>query len=146
MTSNVRNQGIAHLGFRAGGQPFCKSRRAHIVCAQADAATWGAICKRCQAKADKMKLKAATTTALAAATTCKIAEAADALASGDRAPAITGASRDLVQHAIFLADNARRDLGLKAGDGASARPPVASLNRTLDRLDSIIETLAKALN
>ncbi|MFZ5715734.1 MAG: hypothetical protein ACOY3N_23150 [Bradyrhizobium sp.] len=62
------------------------------------------------------------------------------------APGITGASRDLVQHAIFLADNARRDLGLRAGDGASARPGVATLNRTLERLDSIIVTLAKALN
>lgn len=57
-----------------------------------------------------------------------------------------GMRRTLVQHAIFLADNARRDLGLKAGDGANARPPVATLNRTLERLDSIITTLTKALN
>lgn len=53
MTSNVRNQGIAHLAFKAGGDPFCKSRRAHIVVAIADRAGWP-ICKRCAAKAEKM--------------------------------------------------------------------------------------------
>ena len=54
MTTNVRNQCIAHLAFRAGGAPFCKSRRAHIVVAVADASKWGCICKRCAAKAAKM--------------------------------------------------------------------------------------------
>lgn len=58
----------------------------------------------------------------------------------------TGTRRTLVQHALFLADSARRDLGLKAGDGASARPTGATLNRTLERLDSIVTTLTKALN
>lgn len=53
MTSNVRNQSIAHLAFKAGGQPFCKSRRAHIVCSADDASKWGTICKRCAAKAAK---------------------------------------------------------------------------------------------
>lgn len=55
MTSNVRNQGIAHLAFRAGGVPFCKSTRAHIVCAVEEAAKWGAICKRCATKSATMR-------------------------------------------------------------------------------------------
>jgi hypothetical protein len=59
MTSNVNNQGIAHLAFKAGGQPFCKSRRAHIVIAHADRAAWDRICTRCAAKADKMQERAA---------------------------------------------------------------------------------------
>lgn len=59
MTSNVRNQGIAHLAFRAGAQPFCKSRRAHIVVAAADAAKWGAVCKRCAATLLKMAARTA---------------------------------------------------------------------------------------
>jgi hypothetical protein len=54
MTTNVRNQGIAHLAFRAGGAPFCKSRRAHIVCAIEDAEKWPVICKRCKMKAATM--------------------------------------------------------------------------------------------
>ncbi|HWV44082.1 hypothetical protein [Pseudorhodoplanes sp.] len=62
MTSNVRNRAIAHLAFRAGGQPLCKSRRGHIVVAIDDCAGWD-ICKRCQAKADKMKPRAKGPTA-----------------------------------------------------------------------------------
>lgn len=58
MTSNVRNQGIAHLAFRAGGEPFCKSRRAHIVCTIADAGKWPAICKRCKMKAATLHQRA----------------------------------------------------------------------------------------
>lgn len=58
MTSNVRNQGIAHLAFKVGGQPLCKSRRAHICVAIADRGNWGTICKRCAAKADAMAAKA----------------------------------------------------------------------------------------
>lgn len=53
MTTNVRNQGIAHLAFKAGGDPFCKSRRAHIVVAIDNRGGWP-ICKRCEAKAAKM--------------------------------------------------------------------------------------------
>lgn len=55
MTTNVRNQGIAHLSFRAGGQPLCKSQKAHIVCSFDDADKWGVICKRCAARRAKMK-------------------------------------------------------------------------------------------
>lgn len=55
MTSNVHNQGIAHLAFRAGGEPFCKSRRAHIVVACSNREAWGRICARCAAKAAKMQ-------------------------------------------------------------------------------------------
>ena len=57
MTSNVSNQGIAHLAFKAGGQPFCKSRRAHITVAVADRGAWGRICARCAARADKMQAR-----------------------------------------------------------------------------------------
>ena len=53
MTTNVSNQGIAHLAFKAGGQPFCKTRRAHIVIAYSDRASWPRICARCDAKAAK---------------------------------------------------------------------------------------------
>lgn len=55
MTTNVNNQAIAHLAFKAGGEPLCKSRRAHISISIADRASWGRICARCAAKADKMK-------------------------------------------------------------------------------------------
>jgi hypothetical protein len=54
MTTNVHNSGIAHLAFFAGGKPFCSSRRAHIVCAAEDAFKWPVICKRCEAKLQKM--------------------------------------------------------------------------------------------
>lgn len=55
MTTNVRNQAIAHLAFTAGSQPLCKSRKAHIVCAIVDADKWGTICKRCANKLAKMR-------------------------------------------------------------------------------------------
>jgi hypothetical protein len=64
MTSNVRNQGIAHLAFRAGGAPFCKSRRAHIVCTVEDSAKWDPICKRCKMKAATMRIQALRKAAL----------------------------------------------------------------------------------
>jgi hypothetical protein len=54
MTSNVHNQGIAHLAFRAGGVPFCRSRRAHLSVTIENAAGW-TICKRCAAKLAKMQ-------------------------------------------------------------------------------------------
>ena len=66
MTTNVRNQGIAHLAFRAGGTPFCNSRRAHIVCATEDAGKWGALCKRCEAKLQKMHDRKAASRAVEA--------------------------------------------------------------------------------
>jgi len=58
---------------------------------------------------------------------------------------MTPAQKQLVQHAIFLADNAQRDLGQNAQDGVRGRPTVAQLNRTLERLASIVTTLAAAL-
>lgn len=58
MTSNVRNRGIAHLSFKLGGAPFCKSRRAHAV-VTTDNTLGYAICKRCEAHAQKMAERAA---------------------------------------------------------------------------------------
>lgn len=53
------------------------------------------------------------------------------------------AERRLAQIAV-IADNASRDLGFNAGDGASAWPTVKQLNRTLARLDDIA-VLARSL-
>lgn len=53
-TSNVRNGGIAHLAFRTGGDPFCKSYRAHMV-VTSDNRMGYPICKRCEAKLAKMQ-------------------------------------------------------------------------------------------
>lgn len=58
MTSNVCNRGIAHLAFRIGGQPICKSRRAHIS-VTADDTKGYQICKRCEASLAKMRHRAA---------------------------------------------------------------------------------------
>jgi hypothetical protein len=58
---------------------------------------------------------------------------------------MTEAQLKLIVHAIVLANNARADLGVKALDGISARPSVASLNRTLERLASIETTLTAAI-
>lgn len=52
-----------------------------------------------------------------------------------------------LNHAAFIAANAHDDLSSKAGDGAKARPTVAQLNRTLERLvdiQSIIERVLAA--
>lgn len=53
------------------------------------------------------------------------------------------------QHALefilTLAENARDDLGLNAGDGPKARPTVAQLNRTLERLGSIVDAARRAI-
>jgi len=57
MTSNVKNSLIAHLSRQAGGQPLCKSRRAHIVASIADKDRWPQICSRCAAKLAKMECK-----------------------------------------------------------------------------------------
>lgn len=53
-TSGLNNQGIAHVGFRAGGQPFCGSRRALICCAAVDAHKWPRLCVKCEARMIKM--------------------------------------------------------------------------------------------
>ena len=58
MTSNVRNQGIAHLAHRFGQAPFCKAPRAHIVIENSNRGSWP-ICKRCEAAATKMAAAAA---------------------------------------------------------------------------------------
>lgn len=57
---------------------------------------------------------------------------------------MTLAQRQLVAHAIMLADNAACDLCRNAGDGPKARPTVATLNRTAERLASI-EHILKAV-
>lgn len=60
MTSNVSNQGIAHAAFRAGGEPLCKSRRAHFTCSTETFRTISGQCKRCiakLAKSDAVKAK-----------------------------------------------------------------------------------------
>ena len=54
MTSNVNNTGIAHLAFRAGGEPFCKNRRPH-ACVTVGEQRGYRICKRCVAKWEKMQ-------------------------------------------------------------------------------------------
>lgn len=58
MTSNVSNQGIAHLSFRAGTTPFCRSRRAHITVATENAESWPRLCARCAKAWEAMKAKA----------------------------------------------------------------------------------------
>lgn len=57
-TSYTNNQGIAHLSFRIGGEPFCKNRRP-FACVTVENTLGYQICKRCKAKADKMKERAA---------------------------------------------------------------------------------------
>lgn len=59
---------------------------------------------------------------------------------------LTTAQRQLVAHAIMIAENASRDLCSKAADGPSARPSVATLNRTIERLASIETTLKAVLS
>lgn len=58
MSSNVKNTGIAHLAFRVGGTPFCKSHRGHIV-VTADDRKGYPICKRCEAALAKMRARSA---------------------------------------------------------------------------------------
>lgn len=58
-TSGLNNQGIAHVGFKAGSVPFCKSRRALIVCAIENADKWPRLCARCEASMAKMKARKA---------------------------------------------------------------------------------------
>lgn len=48
---------------------------------------------------------------------------------------------DALVHAFNLAEAADKDLRTNAGDGARARPTLAQINRTLDRLVSIKNTL-----
>ena len=57
MTSNVNNQGIAHLSRdRAGGPPVCNSRRAHITVTRDDFKRWRQ-CKRCAATLAKWEAR-----------------------------------------------------------------------------------------
>jgi hypothetical protein len=55
LNTNVCNQGIAHLSFRPGGQPLCRSRTAHICVAISDKEKWPRICARCEKKLAKRK-------------------------------------------------------------------------------------------
>jgi hypothetical protein len=57
--SGQNNQGIAHIGFKAGQSPFCKSRRALIVCAVEDVSKWPRLCVRCAGKLAKMNARKA---------------------------------------------------------------------------------------
>lgn len=58
MTTNVNNQGIAHLAFRVGGTPLCKKRGAFVTVTDGNHMGYR-ICKRCEAKMAKMKERAA---------------------------------------------------------------------------------------
>lgn len=58
---------------------------------------------------------------------------------------LTDIDRRTIAHALMCAQNASRDLGMKAGDGPKARPTVATLNRTMERLASIETLLAQVL-
>jgi hypothetical protein len=61
--NNVRNGGIAHLAFEAGGLPFCRTRGAHASVTDAKRNGWD-ICRRCEAKLAKMKAVSAKRNAL----------------------------------------------------------------------------------
>src|SRR5271170_7769815 len=56
MTTNVNNQGIAHLAFRIGGQPLCKNRNAFVTVTP-DNHMGYRICKRCEAKVTKSEAR-----------------------------------------------------------------------------------------
>jgi hypothetical protein len=58
---------------------------------------------------------------------------------------VTQSQRNLISHAIIVAENAYGELGSKAANGAQSRPTVQQLNRTLERLQSIGKTLEAAL-
>lgn len=60
MTTNVNNTAIAHLAFKVGGDAFCKNRRAFATVTDSNRMGY-AICKRCEAKVQKMKERAART-------------------------------------------------------------------------------------
>jgi hypothetical protein len=57
MTSNVRNQGIAHLAFHDGGRPLCGNRRAHISVAIANS-DGEDLCRKCEGRLAAMRDKA----------------------------------------------------------------------------------------
>lgn len=59
---------------------------------------------------------------------------------------VTHAERRAFEFIAMLAANAHADLSTKAGDGPKARPTVAQLNRTLDRLASIRESVETILH
>jgi hypothetical protein len=56
MTSWRNDQRIAHLAYKAGGKPFCGSRRAQFSVTVANRGNW-AICKRCEARLAKMQAR-----------------------------------------------------------------------------------------
>lgn len=58
---------------------------------------------------------------------------------------LTYTERQMIVHARLCATAARQDLGSKAADGEKARPTVASLNRTMERLASIEKLLEQVL-
>ncbi len=58
---------------------------------------------------------------------------------------MTSEQRRMLAHAIMVAQNASSDLGRNAGDGPKARPTVAQLNRTMERLESIQLILKEAM-
>lgn len=58
---------------------------------------------------------------------------------------LTDLDRRTIAHALMCASNAISDLGSKAADGPKARPAVATLNRTMERLASIEALLKQVL-
>lgn len=58
---------------------------------------------------------------------------------------LTDIDRRTLAHALICARNAQQDLGSKAADGVNARPGVATLNRTMERLASIQALLEQVL-
>jgi hypothetical protein len=63
MTTNVRNQGIAHIGRGGAGKaPVCNDRRAHITVTRETfkSGTWRQ-CQRCAARLDKWEAKEGAT-------------------------------------------------------------------------------------
>lgn len=53
------NQGIMHAAFKTGGQPLCRSRRAHMSVCVEQFRTDQKQCKRCAASLAKMDAKRA---------------------------------------------------------------------------------------
>lgn len=57
-TSNVHNQGIVHLVFAFGQQPFCRSRRAIMCTVPAEMDRWPRICVKCSNALNTMRARA----------------------------------------------------------------------------------------
>ena len=58
---------------------------------------------------------------------------------------MTKSQVSLIQHAIFLAENARDDLNYVAHGAPRARPTLKQLDNTLMRLKSIVASLEATL-